>query len=126
MGSGKAYFIAGDIYEAKHDFYNAETYYLKAIINKYGPAEEALERVKELNYISEGKAAKKAREETATQEENVRRGAMINDQPISRKTITVKFCYNCMGSGKIYNRFNGVKLSSWEPCGVCNGKGYTK
>ncbi len=126
LGSGNAYYIAGDICEGKLNYYDAETYYLKSKIKKYGPAEAALERVKELNYIAEGKAAKQARKETAEQEENVRRGAMINDQPISTQIVKVKFCYDCMGSGNIYNVFNGVKLSSWHACGACNGKGYIK
>jgi TPR repeat protein len=126
LGSAEASNMVGWNYYVRRQFTEAYTAFNKAIEQGYAGASY------DRDLASKGyaeKAADDARRERRQQElrdEAVANAANINPNTTAPKIITVKWCYECDGTGKIFNTFGNKKLSSWHICGACYGKGYTK
>ncbi|MEO5942961.1 MAG: tetratricopeptide repeat protein [Ferruginibacter sp.] len=128
-GLGEAdYWLGSYYYEQRRDFSKAITYYLKAEKEGYQAATYMLPLVrndlKDNIHDANREAAK-----IAQRQEEAKHSAPNDpksDQYHSTKVKTVHWCWDCEGTGKIYNVYGGKKLSSWHACGACNGKGYTE
>ncbi len=126
LGYAEASNLIGWTYYIRREFSNSYIAFNKAIEQGYSGAAYGRDLAQKGYSEKASDDARRERRQQEIRDEAAANAPTGNTNTTSSKPITVKWCYECDGTGKIFNVFNGKKLSSSHTCGACNGKGYTK